>query len=126
MRRFLALVGTALVGYALLPSLAHAQAVIIPNGRIYTAPPPVVVVQPATTYYVTPAPPTITTYSNRYGTTYSFYPSTTTYAVPAPVVTYAPPPSVIVPAAGYYEARTTYGYGILRPRGYSTQVYYHP
>lgn len=130
MQRALTFMSLALL-FGVLPSLAQAQTVIIPNGRVY-APPPVLVA-PSTAYYVSPGVPSVTTYSAPFGTTYSYYPSTTVYSAPAPVVsysapivTYAAPAPVYIQPSGYYEARTTYGYGIFRPRGYTTQVYYRP
>ncbi len=125
MRRFLTFMGVALFGCALLPSMAQAQPIVIPQGRLYTTPPTIVVVPPPATYYVTPGPPTVTAYSSRYGTTLSFYPSPNVYAVPAPI-TYAAPTTVLVQPSGHYQAHTTYGHGILRPRGYSTQLIYRP
>ncbi len=124
MRRFPTFMAVALLGCVLLPSGAQAQPIVIPNGRLYTTPPTVVVLPPPPTYYVTPGPPTVTAYSSKYGTTLSFYPSTTVYAVPA--VTYAAPTTVLVQPSSHYEARTTYGRGILRPRGYTTQLIYRP
>ncbi len=125
MRRSLTFVSMALLGCA-LPSLAQAQTIVIPNGRVYAPPPSVIVVPPPPTYYMTPAPPSVTTYSSPYGTTYSYYPSTTVYAYPAPIVTYAAPTTVYLQPSGHYEAHTTYGYGIFRPRGYYSETYYRP
>jgi hypothetical protein len=125
MRRFVATVFAALAGAALLPALAQAQVIV--QSPAYVV--PSVYVQPTTSYYVAPS---ISTYS-AYTPSYSYYyPSTTAvYAAPtvtyaAPVVsTYAAPAAVVYPSPGYYDVRTSYGYGVFRPRGYSTQVYYH-
>ena len=129
MRRFAILFGAALVGFAILPSLAQAQ-VVVQIGRPYA--PPVIVTQPS--YYVVPsyysAPP-VTTYSS--SASYSYYPPTTVYSAPPPVVTYsasplityAAPATVLVPS-GVVETRTYYGLGIFRPRGVYTQTRYYP
>ena len=137
MRRIMVLLGVALLGYALLPAVAQAQV-------IYVQPRPYIVAQPVVqSYYYAPS---VTTYSAP--ATYSYYPPATTvysysapaptyysYSAPAPtyysysappaVVTYSAPVAVIAPA-GVYTTRTSYGYGILRPRGYYTESYYTP
>jgi hypothetical protein len=127
MRRFMTLLGVALLSYALLPAAAHAQVVYVQPARTYVAP---VVVTPA--YYY--SPPSVTTYSSPTysyypSTTYSYYPPTTTvysYTPSPAVVTYSAPAQVVVPATGVYTTRTYYGYGIFRPRGYYTETYYTP
>jgi hypothetical protein len=125
MRQFMILLGAALLGYALPPTVAQAQVVYVQSGRPYL--PPVIVAQPA--YYVTPsyyAPP-VTTYSSGYRLSY-YPPTTTVYSYSAPsVVTYsAPPATYLVPATGVVETRTYYGYGIFRPRGYYTETRVYP
>jgi hypothetical protein len=67
------------------------------------------------------------TYRSNYSASYSYYPPATvySYSAPAPVVTYSAPPTVLVPA-GVIETRTSYGFGIFRPRGVYTQVRYWP
>ena len=120
MRRFLALLSLALVGYALLPTVAQAQV-------IYVQPRPYVVVAPPVVQSYYAAPP-ITTYSAP--ATYSFYPqATTVYSAPAPVYSYSAPAPVYTysaPASGVYTTRTYYGYRIFRPRGYYNETYYTP
>ena len=126
MRRILTILGVALIGYAMLPTFAHAQ-VVVQIGRPYQ--PSFIVAQPIRpVYYV--APP-VTYYPP--ATTYSYYPPTTVYSYPPPVVSYSPPPVVTYsppPATfvtpGGVETRTYYGYGILRPRGYYSESYYRP
>lgn len=134
MRRFVSLLGLALLGSALLPAFAHAQVVYVQPGRVYAAP-IVIVPPPTTTYY---AAPSITTYSS--SATYSYYPSgtvvTQSYASPSGTVVYsassAPTivtysaPAVLAPPVGVITTRTGYGYGIFRPRGYYTESYYTP
>jgi hypothetical protein len=122
MRRFMTLLGVALVGYALLPTVAQAQVIYV-QPRPYTVFAPQVV----PVYY---GAPSITTYSSP--ATYSYYqPATTVYSYAAPVPTYsysAPAPyyTYSAPAAGVYTTRTSYGYGIFRPRGYYNESYYTP
>ena len=127
MRRFLTLLGVALLGCALLPALAQAQ--------IYQAqygPPPIIYGPPVvSSYYVAPSIPV-------YGApvTYSYYPPTArvySYYPPAPVVTYSAPPVYTYSApvtyaapGGVIQTRTYYGYGIFRPRGYYTESRYYP
>jgi len=123
MRRFMTLLGVALLGCALLPAAAQAQVVYVQPPRTYVA--PVVVTQPVVPAYYYSAP-SITTYSSP--ATYSYYPPATTvysYSSPPAVVTYSAPVTV-VPAAGVITTRTYYGYGIFRPRGYYTESYYTP
>ena len=120
MRRFVTLLGLALLAYALVPGAAQAQI-------IYVQPRPYVVVSPS--YYYAPS---VTTYSAP--ATYSYYPPTTTvYSAPpttvysAPIVTYAAPVGTyLAPASGVITTRSYYGYGIFRPRGYYTESYYTP
>lgn len=123
MRRFMTFLGVALIGFAALPALAQAQVIVVQPGRSYF--PPVIVSQPVvTSYYYAPlVAPSVT-----YSASYSYYagPPVLTYAAPPAVVTYYAPAPVYVPAPGYYETRTYYGYGILRPRGYYTETYYRP
>jgi len=131
MRRILTLLGAALLGAAVLPTLAQAQ-VVVQYGQPYL-PPPVIVTQPVRpVYYVAPS----VTYRPSYAPTYSYYPPTTVYSAPsvsyaapvvsysAPVVTYAPPVAVVAPSV--VETRTYYGYGIFRPRGYYTETRVYP
>ena len=121
MRRFLTLLGVALLGYASLPATAQAQVIYVQQPyRTYSA--PIFVGQPVVpTYYY--AAPSVTTFSAP--ATYSYYPSTTTFYSASPsVVTYSAP--VVVPAAGVYTTQTYYGYGIFRPRGYYNETYYTP
>jgi hypothetical protein len=130
MRRISTLLGVALIGSALLPTLAQAQ-VVVQVGRPYL--PPVIVTQPVRpVYYVTPS----ISYSPSYTPSYSYYPPTTVYSAPtvtysAPVVTYSPPvvsyaaPSAVV-SPSVVETRTYYGYGIFRPRGYYTETRVYP
>ena len=128
MRRFLTLLGLALLGYALLPAIAQAQVIYVQPAQ-YS--PPVIVTPPVvSSYYVAPS---VTTYSAP--ATYSYYAPAPTYYTysapaptyysysPAPVVTYAAP--VAVPS-GVITTRTYYGYGIFRPRGYYSESYYTP
>jgi hypothetical protein len=122
----------ALAACALVASAAHAQVVIVGQP---TYPPPTTVitrsyyslpsVPPASTVtYSSPAP--VVTYSSPPVVTYSSPPVVTysspvvTYSSPAPVVTYA------APAPGYYATRSYYGFGIFRPRGWTTESYYYP
>jgi hypothetical protein len=130
MRRFMTVLGMALLGYAFLPTAAQAQVIYVQPPRVYA--PPVFYTQPVVpTYY---AAPSVTTYSAP--ATYSYYPPsgpvysysapTTVYSAPPSVVTYAAPAQVIVPASGIITTRTSYGYGIFRPRGYYSQSYYTP
>ena len=123
MRRFMSLLGVALLGCALLPATVQAQVVYVQPARPYVA--PVVVTQPVVPAYYYSAP-SITTYSSP--ATYSYYPPATTvysYSSPPAVVTYSAPVTV-VPATGVITTRTYYGYGIFRPRGYYTESYYTP
>jgi hypothetical protein len=135
MRRILTLVGAALIGSVLLPTLAQAQVVVQ-----YAQPAPIIVTQPVRpAYYVAPS----VTYRSSYTPTYSYYPSTTVYSAPAvsysapvvsysapvvsysaPVVTYAAPAAVVTPSV--VQQRTYYGYGIFRPRGYYTETRVYP
>ncbi len=117
MRKFVILLGAAMLGYAVLPSAAHAQVIVVQSGRPYA--PPIIVAQPAY------AAPVIRTYSS--GAVYSYYPApTTVYAAPRTVVTYSAPATQVVPVAGVVETRTYYGYGILRPRGYYSESRFYP
>jgi hypothetical protein len=120
MRRFMTLLGIALLGYALLPTAVQAQVIYVNPGRTYVA--PIVVAPPVVqSYYYSPS---ITTYSS--SATYSYYPPTTVYSYSSPaVVTYSSPPTVIAPA-GVITTRSYYGFGIFRPRGYYTESYYTP
>jgi hypothetical protein len=122
MRRFMTILGVALLGYALLPSAAQAQVIVVQSPRTYSA--PIIVGQPVQVYY---AAPSVTTFQPN--VTYSYYPSTTTTfsvgAAPS-VVTFSAPATVMVPASGVITTRTSYGYGIFRPRGYYTESYYTP
>ena len=121
MRRFMTMLGVALLGYASLPATAQAQVIYVQQPyRTYSA--PIVVPQAVVpTYYY--AAPSVTTFSAP--ATYSYYPSTTTFYSASPsVVTYSAP--VFVPAAGVYTTQTYYGYGIFRPRGYYSETYYTP
>ncbi len=120
MRRFVGLLGLAVFGFTALPSLAQAQVIYVQPARYYAPP---VVVAPSY-YYAPPVVPAAVTYSS----SYSYYggPPVMTYSAPAPVVTYSAPAPVYYSPPGYYESRTTYGFGIFRPRGYSTQTYYWP
>jgi hypothetical protein len=130
MRRFLALLGLALLGFAVVPTLAHAQVIYVQPARVYA--PPVVVSQPVvTSYYYAPSAPPPVVYSSSYYSappvvTYSappvvsyYSPSVVTYSAP-PIMTYS------APAPGYYETRSYYGFGIFRPRGWTTETYYRP
>jgi hypothetical protein len=121
MRRFMTLLTVALVGYAVLPTIAQAQVIYV-QPRTYA--PPIVYAPPVVqTYY---AAPPITTYSAP--ATYSFYPQSApvySYSAP-PIVTYSAPAAYVVPATGVYTTRTSYGYGIFRPRGYYSETYYTP
>ena len=123
MKRSAGLLGVALLGFALLPTLAHAQVIVVSPARTYV-PAPVIVNTPVVTssYYVAPSvtPPVTVT------PTYSYYsaPSVVTYS-PPPVVTYSAPTAVLLPA-GRIETRSYYGFGILRPRGWYTETYYRP
>jgi hypothetical protein len=136
MRRFMALLSVALIGYALLPAVARAQVV-------YVQPQPYVVqsyyAAPSVTTYSAPA-----TYSYYPSTAYSYYPPATTYSYYPPATTYysysAPAPTyysysaptvvysapAYVAPAGVVTTRSYYGYGIFRPRGYYTESYYTP
>jgi hypothetical protein len=129
MKRFAPLL-VALLGFALLPTLAHAQVIIVQPARMYVA--PVVVNPPVVTssYYVAPSAPPVTV-----APSYSYYsgPSVVTYSSPAPLVTYSSPAPLVTysaPAAVYVpsrvETRSYYGFGILRPRGWYTETYYRP
>jgi hypothetical protein len=123
MNRIRTMLGVALI--AALPSLAHAQVIIVQPGRTYV-PAPVYVNPPvvSSSYYVAPSvSPPLVTYSSP---TYSYYsgPSTITYSAP-PVFTYSAPTAVYLPAPRL-ETRTYYGYGIFRPRGWYTETYYRP
>ena len=94
MRRFMTMLGVALLGYASLPATAQAQVIYVQQPyRTYSA--PIVVPQAVVpTYYY--AAPSVTTFSAP--ATYSYYPSTTTFYSASPsVVTYSAP--VFVPAA---------------------------
>jgi hypothetical protein len=132
MRRFMTLLGLALLAYALLPTAAQAQVIYVQPARTYVT--PIVIAQPVVpTYYY--AAPSVTTYSSSASysyyppATYSYYPPATTvysYSASPTVVTYSAPPSVVVPAAGVITTRTYYGYGIFRPRGYYSESYYTP
>jgi hypothetical protein len=131
MRRFMTLLGVALLGCALLPAAAQAQVVYVQPARTYVA--PVVVTQPVVPAYYYSAP-SITTYSSPATytyyppATYSYYPPATTvysYSGSPAVVTYSAP-ATVVPAAGVVTTRTYYGYGIFRPRGYYTESFYTP
>src|SRR5206468_4037141 len=108
MRRFMTILGIALVGYALLPSAAQAQVIYVQPGRTYVA--PIVVAQPVVpSYYYAPS---VTTYSS--SASYSYYPSAVTYSYSAPaVVTYSAP--VVMAPAGVITTRSYYGYGVFRP-----------
>jgi hypothetical protein len=123
MRRFTALLGLALVACAAAPMVAQAQVVYVQPYRVYS--PPVIVTQPpvVTSYYSAPPAvtytPQVSYYSGPPVVTYSAPPSVVTYSAPS-VVTYA------APAPGYYETRTYYGFGIFRPRGWTTETYYRP
>ncbi len=121
MQRFLTIAALALLAAGWLTVSANAQTVVY-TGRPYL---PVVVVPPTPAYYVAPStsynvtPATVT-----YSSSYSYYPpvvpqAVVTYSAP-PVVTYAAPAVVVRPAV--VETRTSYSFGILRPRGYYTQV----
>ena len=123
MKRFAGMLGVALIGLAALPAFAQAQVIIVQPSRVYVPPvyvnPPVV----SSSYYVAPsiAPPVT------YAPTYSYYagPSVVTYAPLAPVITYSAPTAVYLPS-GYYESRSYYGFGIFRPRGWTTETYWRP
>ncbi len=123
MRRFMTVLGIALLGYALLPTAAQAQVIYVQPARVYA--PPVVVLSPPPVYY---AAPPVTTYSS--SVTYSYYPRTTTVvsSSPAPIIvnSSSAPATLVVPATGVITTRTSYGYGILRPRGYYTESFYTP
>lgn len=122
MQRFMTVLGVALLGYALLPTVAQAQVVYVQPGRVYA--PPIIVASPPPVVYYTPSAPAVTTYNS--SVTYSYYPpATTVYSAPA-VVTYSAPSTVVVPVTGVITTRTSYGYGIFRPRGYYTESYYTP
>ena len=119
MRRFMTVLGIALLGYALLPTAVQAQVIYVNPGRTYVA--PIVVAPPVVQSYY---PPSITTYSS--SATYSYYPPTTVYSYSAPaVVTNSSPPTVVAPA-GVITTRSYYGFGIFRPRGYYTESHYTP
>ncbi|MBI3822141.1 MAG: hypothetical protein HY289_05605 [Planctomycetes bacterium] len=125
MRRFMTVLGAALIGFAVLPAVVQAQVIYVQPARVYA--PPIIVV-PQATYY---AAPSVTTFSA--GATYSYYPSGTTVfapsvGAPSTVVTYSvgAAPVYVAPVAGVITTRTSYGYGILRPRGYYTETYYTP
>ncbi len=140
MRRFMALLGLALLGFAVVPTLAQAQVIYVQPARTYA--PPVIVTQPIVQsyYYAPSAPPAVT-----YAPSYSYYsgPPVVSYSAP-PVMTYSAPPvmtysapSVVTysappvmtysaPAPGYYETRSYYGFGVFRPRGWTTETYYRP
>jgi len=123
MRRFWTFLGLALIGFAVLPTLAQAQVIYVQPARVYA--PPVYVNPPVvTSYYYAPS---IAQPSVVYPSTYSYYsaPPVVSYSAP-PVVTYSAPNVVYAPAPGYYETRTYYGYGIFRPRGYYSETYYRP
>ena len=124
MKRTAFLVSIAVLGFALLPSLAQAQIIYVQPGRVYA--PPVYVAPPTvSSYYYAPS---VVPQSVTYSSSYSYYggPPVVTYASPAPIVTYSAPAPVYLPAPGYYETRTGFGYGIFRPRGYYTETYYRP
>ena len=113
MRRFMTFLGLALLGFAVVPTLAHAQVIYVQPARVYA--PPVIISQPAvTSYYYAPAPPPVV-----YSSSYYSAPPVVTYSAP-PVMTYS------APAPGYYETRSYYGFGIFRPRGWTTETYYRP
>lgn len=129
MRHFMTVLGMALVGYVWLPTAAQAQVIYVQSAPVYAR--PIYYAQPVVqTYYA----PSVTTYSSP--ATYSYYPPstpvysysapTTVYSAPPSVITYAAPSQVLVPASGIITTRTSYGYGIFRPRGYYSQSYYTP
>lgn len=122
MQRFFMMSALALLATGWLASGADAQTVVY-TGRPYiptiVVPPPTTAyyVAPTTSYYVTPA--TVT-----YQASYSYYPSVVpqsvvTYSAP-PYVTYAAPAVVVRPSV--VETRTSYSFGIFRPRGHYTEV----
>jgi hypothetical protein len=121
MRRFVTILGLALAAYALIPTAAQAQVIVVQPGRTYVA--PIVVAPPVVQTYYAPS----VTYSS--SASYSYYPPAVTYSYSASsvpgVVTYSAPAAVVAPA-GIITTRTYYGYGILRPRGYYSQSYYTP
>ena len=147
MRRIMVLLGVALLGYALLPAVAQAQVIYVqprpyivaqpvvpsyyvaPSVTTYSAPATYSYYPPATTVYSYSAPaPTYYSYSAPAPTYYSYSapaPAYYSYSAPPTVVTYAAPAAVVAPA-GVYTTRTSYGYGIFRPRGYTTESYYTP
>jgi hypothetical protein len=142
MRRFMALLGLGFAVCAFLPATAPAQVIIVGRPAYYSAPvvtyssPPVVTYSsPAVTYY-SPAPvvvpqsttysyysaPPVTTYSSPVvvpqSTTYSYYSAPPVVTYSAPVVSYYSP--------GVVTQRSYYGFGIFRPRGWTTETYVSP
>lgn len=113
------MLGIAVVGVAMLPALAQAQVIVVQPGRVYLPPayvnPPVV----TSSYYLAPSVTSTPTYSYYAG------PSVVTYSSPAPVITYSAPTAVYLPL-GHYETRSYYGFGIFRPRGWTTESYWRP
>jgi hypothetical protein len=112
--RLAALSAALLLGMA---SVAPAQIVYVPGPApvVVAAPQPIVPVVSYSYYPPAPvayAPPPVTAY---YAPAYA----------PVPTVAYYPP-TVVAPAYGVYSQTTTYGFGIFRPRGVTTQVYYGP
>ena len=128
MIRFMTITALALLAASCLTSGADAQTIVY-TGRPYI---PVIVAPPPTTaYYVAPAPTTsyyVTPASVTYSSSYSYYPpvvpqSVVTYSAP-PVVTYAAPAVVVRPSV--VETRTSYSFGIFRPRGTYTEIRTYP
>ncbi|MSU79953.1 MAG: hypothetical protein EXS16_17915 [Gemmataceae bacterium] len=120
MQRFLMIAALALLTASWASSAADAQTVVY-IGRPYI--PVIVLPPPTTTYYVAPATTTVT-----YSSSYSYYPpvvpqTVVTYSAPV-LVHYAVPAVVVVPTV--VETRTTYSFGVLRPRGYYTEVRVRP
>jgi hypothetical protein len=95
--------------------------------------PPIIVDRPVVSSYY--AAPPVTTYSPAPVTTYSYYPSPSvvtysappvvTYSAPPPYITYAAP-AAIVTTPRVVETRSYYGFGILRPRGWTTETRVYP
>jgi hypothetical protein len=147
MRRFMALLTVALIGYALLPAVARAQVIYVqpqpyvvpsyyaaPSVTRYAAPATYSYYPPTTSYYAAPAtysyyPPTTTYYAAPAPTYYSYSaPAPTYYSYSAPAPTYYSysAPAAVVQPGGVVTTYSYYGYGIFRPRGYHTESYYTP
>ena len=122
MKRFVGLLGVAMIGLAALPALAQAQVIIVQPGRTYV-PGPVFVNPPvvSSSYYLAPSmTPPVT-----YAPTYSCYGAERRHVFAAAGIHVLGADRGFI-AGRYVETRSYYGSGILRPRGWTTETYYRP